>query len=410
MSYRKIIPALFMLLLLLGIVPVQAQTAMQMPSQEAVYAVGEPIIIGFSGLLTATENDPQTDEDLIKALNVALLEDSTVTIDGVDFTLELLPQDDLCTEEGGRKSAADFIRNQAVIGVIGATCSSACRTLSIVFDQANFTSISPSCTASRLAEEFNSFHRLIANDDAQGVEGAIFVLDYLGYTQIAVVNDGTDYGVALADIFGASMQELGADVVYAGQVARLQDDFTEIAQELEAAQPEFIFFAGLGGEAADLLLAVREAGLTDAEFMVTDGAVGGEFLDWAGDEAEGVYASQPTAPDTEALDLFNAKFVRQYGRPPRTIYHPYTIDALNIFRAAIESVGEINTDGNLVIDRMALRNFISVYGQGSPVEGLSGSLLCNGDGECALAGVSFYQVIDGEFSLLDSSLTIELDF
>jgi branched-chain amino acid transport system substrate-binding protein len=382
---------------------------MQMPSQTAVYAPGEPILIGFSGLLTST-TEPQTDADIVKALTIALAETPTVTVGGVEFTLELLPQEDHCTDVGGRESAAAFIRNLDVIGVIGATCSSACRTMSIVFDQANYTSISPSCTASTLAAEFNSFHRVIANDDAQGVEGAIFVLDYLGYIEIAVISDGTEYGIALADIFGASIQELGADLVYQGTIERFQTDFDETVQELEAAQPELIFYAGLAGEAANLLKAVRAAGLTEVEFMITDGSVGREFIALAGADAEGVYASQPTAPDTDALDLFNAKYVRRYGRPPTTIYHPYAVDALSIFRAAIEAVGKLDADGNLVIDRIALRNYVSTYGQGKPIEGLSGDLLCNGDGECALQGVSFYQVVNDKFTLLDSSLTIDLDF
>lgn len=411
MSRQTSLYAFTLLMVMLGVIlaPVHAQTEMQMPSQTAVYAPGDPILIGFSGLLDATI-DPQTDEDIVKALQVALLDNPTVTVGGIEFTLELLPQDDQCNEIGGRQSAAQFIRNLQVIGVIGATCSSACRTLSIVFDQANYTSISPSCTASTLATEYDSFNRVIANDDSQGVEGAIFVVDYLAYYQIAVIDDGTDYGIALADIFGASVQELGADLVYEGSVERYQTDFSETVAELEAAQPELVFFAGLSTEAANLLLATRAAGLAEVEFMVSDGVVGQDFIDLAGEHAEGVYASQPSAPDTDALDLFNAKFVRQYGRPPNTIYHPYAVDALNIFRAAIETVGEIDADGNLVIDRMDLRAYVSNYGQDAPVEGLSGDLLCNGNGECSLSGISFFQVVDGDFALLDASFTIDLEF
>lgn len=402
---------IFLLLILLIVAPSHAQIADQMPQQSITYAPGEPIIIGFSGLLSS-EIEPQTDEDLVKALQVALLDTPTVTVGGVEFSLELLPQEDACTDVGGRESAGAFIRNLKVLGVIGPTCSSACRTMSVVFDQANYTSISPSCTASNLAREFKSFNRLIANDDAQGVEGAIFVLDYLGYTQIAVVSDGTEYGAALADIFSESIASLGADVVYDDSISRFQTDFTETIAELEAAEPEFIYFAGLAGEAAGLLKAIRASeSLSGIEYMITDGAFGRDFIELAGEEdAAGVYASQPTAPASEALDLFNAKFVRQYGRPPNTIYHPYAVDALMILRAAVEAVGEIDESGNLVIERIKLRTYISTYGQSAPVDGLSGRLMCNGDGECALGGISFYQVIDGRFSLLDASLTIDLGF
>ena len=392
--------------LVMAIAPVQAQT---MPTFTAVYAPGNPIVIGFSGLLDP-DIDPQTDQDVVYALEIALAQMPTVSVGGVDFSLELLPQEDACSEQGGRDSARLFIQNPAVVGVIGSTCSSACRTLSIVFDQANYTSISPSCTASSLAVDFQSFNRVIINDDAQGVEGAIFVMDYLGLAEIAVIHDGTNYGLALADIFGASVAELGGDLVYEGDIERFQTDFTKTVAELEGSQPELVYFAGLASEAANLLKAIRAAGLSEMIFMVSDGVMGREFIEQSEGLAEGVYGSQPAAPDTDALDLFNAMFVRGHGRPSNTIYHPYAVDALNIFREAIEAVGELDADGNLVIDRLALRAYISNYGQDRQIDGLSGRLLCNGDGECALGGIAFYQVIDGAFVALDASVTIDLGY
>jgi len=393
------------MLSLMSLIPVHAQ----LPSSQTVFTPDQPIIIGFSGLLDP-EIDPQTDEDVVYSLRIALAEAPTVMIEGVEFSLELLPQEDECSEEGGRISAAAFIRNPAVVGVIGATCSSACRTLSIVFDQANYTSISPSCTASSLSSDFQSFNRVIINDDAQGVEGAIFVLDYLGITNISVMSDGTNYGIALADIFGASAQELGADVVYEDSVERGLVDFTRIIAELEATQPELIYFAGLASEAANLLKAIRAAGMDDIIFMVSDGGIGSEFLDSTGELSEGVYGSRPTVPDNDALALLNAKFARNHGRPPNTIYHPYAVDALSIFHDAIEAVGVLDSEGNLVIDRLALRAYVRNYGQNQQVNGISGPLMCNGNGECALAGIAFYQVVDGKFVQLDSNLTIDLGY
>jgi len=394
---------------MLVVVMSPAHAQQQMPTFTAVYAPGAPIVIGFSGLLDP-DIDPQTDKDIVKALQIALAQTPSVTIGGVEFPLELLPQEDACSEAGGRESAGLFIRNPAVVGVVGPTCSSACRTLSIIFDQANYTSISPSCTASSLSADFQSFNRVIINDDAQGVEGAIFVMDYLGLINISVIHDSTDYGIALADIFGASVQELGGDLVYTDGLERGQTDFTKIVAELEGAQSELVFFAGLAREAANLLKATREAGLSDIQFMVSDGVIGREFIELSEGTAEGVYGSQPAVPDTDALDLFNAMFVRQYGLPPNTIYHPYAVDALNMFIEAIESVGVIDADGNLVIDRLALRAYISTYGQDRQVDGLSGHVLCNGDGECGLTAIAFYQVIDDKFTPLDYSLTIDLGY
>lgn len=71
-------------------------------------------------------------------------------------------------------------------------------------------------------------------------------------------------------------------------------------------------------------------------------------------------------------------------------------------------MGEIDADGNLVIDRAALAEYIANYGAEEPVVGLSGLLSCNGDGECAQGGIGFFQVQDGEIVRLET-MSMEME-
>lgn len=304
------------------------------------YPEGQPIVIGVSGLLVETELDPQTDEDILNALMLATEQQPTVTIDGVEFALTFISQDDGCADVGGQTVANAFVAaDPPIVAAIGPTCSSACRTFATVFDAANYTSISPSCTATALAADFDSFNRTIANDDAQGVEAAIFVLDTLGLAQIAVVHDDTDYGIALSAVFAESVAELGADVVIQQQIARGMTDFDALVAEIEAAQPELVYYAGLAFEAAGLVSALRAAGLEDVAFLTGDGVYGDDFLGLAGEAAEGVYATLPSAPENEALAAFDAAFEERFGRPVETVYHAYALDALTLLREALAQVG-----------------------------------------------------------------------
>jgi branched-chain amino acid transport system substrate-binding protein len=380
------------------------------PQDIVTYPAGQPIVIGVSGLLVETELDPQTDEDILNALMLANELNPTLTIDGVEFAITFISEDDGCTEDGGQATANAFVAAEPpIVAAIGPTCSSACRTFATVFDVANYTSISPSCTATALAPEFASFNRTIANDDAQGVEAAIFVLDTLGISQIAIVHDDTDYGRALSEVFAVSVTELGADLVVQQEIERGTTDFTDLMADIEAGGAELVYYAGLAFEAAGVVSALRAAGLDDVAFMTGDGGYGDDFLSLAGEAAEGAYATLPTAPENEALTAFDAAFEERFERPIETVYHAYALDALTILRESIALVGQVNPDGSLTIDRISLRDAISSFSQAEASEGYSGLLQCNGDGECALSGIGFYQVTDGAFERIESGIMI-MDF
>ena len=66
---------------------------------------------------------------------------------------------------------------------------------------------------------------------------------------------------------------------------------------------------------------------------------------------------------------------------------------------AIEAVGTIDDNGDLVIDRAALHDYIRSYDK----DGLTGPLNCDGTGECAIAQIGFYQVVDGQYVQLDEN-------
>jgi len=82
---------------------------------------------------------------------------------------------------------------------------------------------------------------------------------------------------------------------------------------------------------------------------------------------------------------------------------------VNMFLDGIEAVGTINADGNLEISRAALREFILNYGAEEPVEGITGLISCNGDGECVAPLTSFSQVVDGAFVTLEDVNTMDME-
>jgi hypothetical protein len=80
-----------------------------------------------------------------------------------------------------------------------------------------------------------------------------------------------------------------------------------------------------------------------------------------------------------------------------------------MFLDGIEAVGTINADGNLEVSRAALREFLLNYGAEEAVEGITGLISCNGDGECVAPLTSFAQVQMGEFVTLEDVNIMEME-
>lgn len=398
-SFRKVL--ILLALLALVVVPSLAQDGENLIVVEA----GDPVVLGVAAVISGEGLAP-LGEDIVRGVELALDERPTVTVGEEEFEVTIDVQDDLCSAEGGQAIANYFVSNPQVIGTVGPTCSSACRATGPVFDSAGYIMISASCTNDLLPGDFESFNRVTPNDSAQGVEVAIFIFDHLGITKIATIHDGSPYGEGLVANVAANFEELGGTVVAQEAVTVGDTDFRSTLDAVSGGEPELIFFGGFPAEAARLAEQRADAGLADVAFMGADGIYTPELITLGGEAVEGVYVSTPAPAASEALAAFIEAYEEKYGLAPTGSYHSYAYDATNMYLDAVEAVGTIDDDGNLVIDRAALAEFIANFGAEEPVTGLSGILSCNGDGECAQGGIGFFQVTDGALVRLE---TMEVD-
>jgi branched-chain amino acid transport system substrate-binding protein len=363
-------------------------------------APGETIKLGLATILSGEGLVPLGD-DIRRGAELALAERPTVTVGGEEFEVVLDVLDDQCSAEGGQAVANRLVSDASVVAVVGPTCSSACRAAGPIFDSEGYTMISSSCTAADLTAAdtgFASFNRTTPNDDAQGVEAAKFLYDTLGVRKIATIHDGSPYGEGLVAVVTREFEALGGEVVASGAVNVGDTDFRNLLDEVADSSPELIYFGGFPTEAARLAEQRADAGLADVLFMGADGIQTPEFVSLAGSAGEGTLASSPVAPGSEAYAAFLAKYEETYNTAPTAAFHAYSYDATNMLLDAIEAVGEIDANGDLVIDRGALMRFIRSFGADEPVEGLSGMLSCTGMGECATGGIGFFKVVDGAFA------------
>jgi len=386
-----------LLLILVLVAPIAAQDD---GAQVVIPSDGE-LVIGVAAALSGEGLTP-LGEDIVRGAELVNLNRPTVKIGDAEFTVVLDSQDDVCSAEGGQAVANRYVSDERVVAVVGPMCSSACRAAGAIFDEAEYTSISPSCTGPDLTNgEIASFNRVVPTDDVQGVIDAEFAYNVLGVRKLATIHDGSPYGEGLVAVMTEKFEELGGEVVAADAVNVGDTDFRGLLDEVAAADPEMVYFVGFIAEGVRLVNQRLDVGLDEAIFMGADGIFANAFIEDAGGAAEGIYASSPQ-PGSDIYEEFRAQYTEEFGFEPTGPYHANSADALNVIMDAIEAVGEVDADGNLVIDRMALRDAIRATKE---YQGLIGEINCDETGECATTAINIYQVQDGKWVLAESVMT-----
>lgn len=365
--------------------------------EDVIVEPGDPVRIGVASGLSG-EGIAPLGIDIQRGVQLANIDRPSVVVDGVEFMVELDPQDEQCSAIGGQTVANLYTADETIVGVVGHMCSSSCLAAAPIYDTAGFVSISPSCTSPLLTVRgFASFNRTVASDGFQGKIAAEFIFNDLGVTKVATVHDGSPYGEGLVTVMSQHFIELGGEIVGADAVTVGETNFRSTLENLAAGGPELIYFGGFNAEAARLVQQMPDAGLADVLFMGADGMLGPEFINLAGDFAEGVYASAATTPETDAMKAFLEVYVEAFGEEPPAPFHANAYDAYNVLLDAIEAVGMIDGDGNLVINRAALQAAVrSTMG----FEGLVGVMSNDGTGEFFTAEqsiVTIQQVQGGKF-------------
>lgn len=275
--------------------------------------------------------------------------------------------------------ATDLINDDALLGLAGPAFSGETNATGPAYAEAGIPTVSMSATNPDLSTNgWATFHRVVANDAAQGPAAAALMENTLGYTSIYVVDDSSDYGVGLADeIKGAlSTAPVGTDKVQVGDT-----DFSATVTKVKDSGAEAIYYAGYAPEAALFLKQLRDGGY-EGDFLSGDGTVDAAFLT-AGDFVEGSILTFPGILD--AGDEFTAKWDALSG--DKGEIGAYTLEAYDAAWVLLSGIGEGNTT------RADLLEWVNSY----DAEGLTKHIKFTSTGEIdGASGVYYYTVEDGK--------------
>ncbi len=358
----------------------------------AVIESGDTIKIGYAG---PTAGDYAAfGQDISQGGLIAI--DDFGEFEGFEF--ELVIEDTQGTPEGGASVANLFISDPSVVAIAGHTFSGSTEAAIPIYDEAGYPMLSPSATNPTLTEMGSQvFNRIAFTDTVQGEQAAAYLYNTLGLRRIAVLHDGGAYGQGLAEVVRDQFAGLGGEVVDFSAVTPGETDYSAPLAGIAANDPDGLFFGGYYAEAAVIANQMGVAGLEDVVFFSDDGTYGQNFIELAGENAEGVYATSLVPPSSPAKEEFDAAYEERFGVAPGVL-SPFTWNGYDIVAALIQAVKDtavVGQDGNIYVPRGQLVDAVRGL-QG--YEGLSGTISCDDVGECNTAGPTFYYVDGGAWS------------
>jgi len=300
--------------------------------------------------------------------------------------IEVVPMDDQCKPEVATSAATKLV-SQGVDVVIGHVCSGATKAALGIYKESNIIAISPSATNPPLTQsgDYPNFFRTIAPDDDQGNLAAAFATDKLGAKKIAILHDKGDYGKGFADFSKAAIEAGGkAEVVLFEGITPGAMDYSAVVQKIRREGADAVIFGGYHPEASKLIGQMKKKRVK-IPFIGPDGVKGDGFLEIAGEDAEGVYATGPMDVSAYAENK-KAKedYVAKYGKEPGTFFDQ-GYAAMQAALAAIKASGGTEYAG---LENALRSNFVDTS---------VGKIKFDAKGDAEGVGFSVFQVQGGKF-------------
>jgi branched-chain amino acid transport system substrate-binding protein len=361
-------------------------------------ADGEPITLGTALVITTADADLGQDSQY-GAHVAGDLRNADGGVRG--HMIEWDDQDDECSPDGGTAAARALVADPQIVAIVGTSCSGAGVPASQIASEAGVLMVSPSNTAPSLTapETHQPFYaRTAHNDTVQGAAMATFACEELGVTTAATLHDTSPYAEQLQQVFADQfVEQCGGEIVYQGQVAPTETNFSDPLDDIAAAGAELVYYPIFTAGGIAMTQQARERSeFDDVALAGADGMQSGTFAAEVGEAGNGLYTSGPDLAFANAFyeDEFLPAYYELCGcEATLSVFHAHAFDAANLIFDAIDAVALEGEDGTLYIPRTDLRDEFFAT---SDYEGITGTLTCDENGDCADPKISVSIIGEGE--------------
>jgi branched-chain amino acid transport system substrate-binding protein len=180
-----------------------------------------------------------------------------------------------------------------------------------------------------------------------------FVLEEMaeaGHTTVGLISDTGGYGVDGRDIVLAAASEAGVTIVADETFNAGDTDMTSQLTKIRAAEPDAVLIWAAGKEAAIIARNARQLNM-EQPLYGGSGIARQEFIDGAGEAAEGVRLGTGKILVPEAFGEGTERYEAAYGTPP-DIFAGHAYDAIGLIADALTRLGEGDVTSEQVRDAL----------------------------------------------------------
>lgn len=206
--------------------------------------------------------------------------------------------------------------------------------------------------------------RCIGDDRQMGYLLVDYLYRKLKYKRVAIMRSSNRYGrFGVREVRDGS-RRLGYPIVLEMAYKLGLEDFSLQLERIQEANVEAVVHWGNALEGARILNQMREMGM-DQPYYACDRCLSDEFVDIAGDNAEGVICPYPWNPDRfdAKLDEFREAFRKRFGEEAET-FAAHAYDGMNMLIWAVQVAG---------LNRAKIRDVLAH--RSKPWEGVTGDIM-----------------------------------
>jgi branched-chain amino acid transport system substrate-binding protein len=319
------------------------------------------------------------------------------------YTIVLDAQDDTATAATGANAANKLASDPLVSGVVGTLNSSVAQQVAPVLQKASIVQISPANTNPTLTRGpdpiknpkrvWNTYFRVCTTDSVQGPFAADYAYKTAGLKKVITVNDKKTYGQGLVAAFEGQFKTDGGQLIAHKTINAGDRDFGQVAGEIAAAKPDFVYYGGEFPEAGPLSSQLHDRGFKGPLFG-GDGIYDDGYIKAAGAKSTSDLATSVGAPTTK---LASAKqFVTDYAaagyKEPFSAYGAFAYDAANII---IQALAKTLPGASSV--EAARPQIVQAVGQTQNYQGAIGTTSFDQYGDTSNKVLTVYKVSGGKW-------------
>lgn len=211
--------------------------------------------------------------------------------------------------------------------------------------------------------------RVIGDDRQSGYALASYIFDTMKHDRVAVIRSNERYGrVGIMEYSGVAVRK-GHPMRIEERFNMGETDFTMQLENIKKINPDAILIWGNAKESALILKQIRSMGMKQPVYA-SDRTVSQEFLEIAGDAAEGLVSTCPYNPeaDNPKLKEFQKAYTQRFGMQP-DVFAAHAFDGMNLIIKAIKKEG---------LNRVLIRDVLTDLKTFQGYEGVTGKIILDG--------------------------------